>query len=123
MAKASKSDRSKYGLSGGPIPCTRLMVRELEHVFVPGEVAHACLAINDVEGTFTAFNLYGPDDNRRTGSGFDAEGMTHDLPEAGSDKWKKWSKKGYEFTKDIEKFQVLKVIATKPKPAEPAATK
>lgn len=117
MTKANKADRSKYGISGVAIPCTRLMVRELDHEFVPGETAHACLAINDVEGTFTAFNLYGPNDARRTGPGFDAEGMTHDLPEAGNAKWKKWSKKGYEFTKDIAKFQVLQVIA---KPATAA---
>ncbi len=118
MAK-SKADRRKYGLAGGPIPATRLMVRELDHDF--GTPAHACLAINDVEGTFTSFNSYGPAGDKHLGRNYDAEGMTHPLPAEGDEKWKKWNKKGYEPAKSPAEWDVVTMV--KPKVAAPATAK
>jgi len=121
-----KQTRRKYGLSECRIPASRLLFRELEHDF--GTPAHACLAINDAEGTFTSFNAYGPAGDKHLGRNYDAEGMTHDLPAEGDEKWKKWNKKGYEFAKPEEaaEFDVVEIIGgqtpkvTKP---QPAATK
>ncbi|MBT7402109.1 MAG: hypothetical protein HN774_13145 [Bacteroidetes Order II. Incertae sedis bacterium] len=106
-----KETRRKFGLSGAQIPATRLLVRELDHDF--GTPAHACLAINDSEGTFTSFNSYGPAGDKRLGRNYDAEGMTHPLPAEGDEKWKKWNKRGYEPAKKAADWDVVKMTAPK----------
>ena len=93
----------------------------MDHEFTPGETAHTCFAINDAEGTMTSFNVYGAPGDRFLGKGYDAEGMTYDLPAPGDEKWKKWRKKGYEF---VENADLLGGVVTlelakvaKPEPA------
>ena len=134
-AKMSKKDkRVKLGLSGEVIQCDELPVRELDHDF--GTPAHAALAIDRKEGTFTSFNCYGDKGNVRLGRNYDAEGMTHPLPAEGDEKWKKWNKKGYAlvgskeqnseqfgFTKaeDFDVIAIRKAEAKAPAAKAPAA--
>ena len=113
------ADRKKFGITGKPILATRVLARDLDHDF--GKPAQAVLAINDVAGTFTSANVYGGD----LGKNYDPQEMTHPLPEAGSDKWKKWAKKGYKPGK-VSDFAVLaspKAKAGKSKAADKAAAK
>ena len=92
MAKLSKEDRKRFGLAEGPIGATRLLARAMDHDF-GGKPAHAIICLNDVEGTFTAANVYGGNMGER----YDPSAYTHPLPAAGDSKWKEWKKKGYEF--------------------------
>lgn len=104
-AKPSKANRQKFGLSGKPIPATRVLQRELEHDF--GKPSFAIIAIDDKAGTFTAANVYGGD----LGRNYDADSMTHPLPAEDSDKWKEWKKRGYE-EGNVEDFDVLTLVGT-----------
>ena len=128
MAETSKKRlRQKLGIAGLLVVCDELHVREMEHDF--GTPAHACLAIDRKNSTFTSFNAYGEKGDVHIGRNFDAVGMTHALPAPGDEKWKKWSKKGYAlvgskeqdsgqfgFT-DVANFDVVKVrVAEAPKP-------
>jgi hypothetical protein len=116
--QSKKQNRRKFGNAGGPLPCTRLLVRELDHVFVPGQVAHACLAVNDSEGTVVSFNAYGAADDRFLGKGYDLETMTYELPAPGDEKWKKWKKKGYEFVQDDAFLDGLVTLKLKAEPVK-----
>jgi len=108
----NKETRKKYGLSGQPIPATRCLAFEMDHDFkMP---AFAVLAINDAAGTFTSANVYGGN----LGKGYDGDTMTHPLPAADSESWKKWRKKGYEEV-PVATFDVL--VAIKPKGDKPKA--
>ena len=102
----SKSEnRKKFGVGGGRIPATRVLVMDLEHFQKQGIDGKALIAINDVEGTFTSANVY----DGNLGKNYDASGMTHPLPEAKSDKWKEWTKKGY-VAGSIADFDVLEAV-------------
>lgn len=91
--KIAKMDRKKYGVSGKPVVADRVLVKKMGHFAsqTPPQQAFALLAINTKAGTYTSVNQY----NGCTGTGYNAEGMTHPLPDAKSDKWKKWRKNGY----------------------------
>jgi len=110
MALTKAQMRKKYGLDGQPIKATRVLIRKLDYDF--GMPAHAILAINDQAGTFTAANVYGYTSDGHLGKNYDAEGMTHPLPEPSSDKWKKWRKRGYEEGR-VTDFDVLELLVTK----------
>jgi len=125
MAKelSKKDKRRKYGVSGQPIKATRVFARGMDHDF--GTPAHAVLAINDKDGTFTSVNLYGPCSDCRTGKGYDPEGMTHPLPSKDSDRWKTWRKRGYGVV-PVDQFDVIepiKVEAVETKTVEAKAEK
>lgn len=107
MAKEmSKSERrKKFGVNGGTIPATRVLVMDLEHFQKQGIDGKALIAINDREGTFTSANVY----DGNLGKNYDAAGMTHPLPDAKSDKWKEWTKKGY-VAGNVSDFDVLEAI-------------
>ena len=107
MAKElSKGElRRKFGTSGKAIPATRVLVMPLDHFVDKGIDGKALMAINDLEGTVTSANVY----DGNLGKNYDAEGMTHNLPDAKSDKWKAWKKKGYLPGK-VEDFDVLELI-------------
>ena len=107
MPELTKKElRKKFGLAGGPLKATRVLQRELEHDF--GKPAHAIIAIDDVEGTFTAANVYGGNMGER----YDPSAYTHTLPSKDSDKWKEWKKKGYEFG-NVEDWDVLELRVPK----------
>jgi len=124
---SKKRLRQKLGIAGEKLVCDELLVREMEHDF--GTPAHACLAIDRKNGKFTSFNTYGEKGDVHIGRNFDAEGMTHDLPAEGDEKWKKWSKKGYALVgeQDSEQFGFTDVadfdVVEVRKAAAPAPTK
>ena len=123
MAELTKAQlRKKYGQSLKPIEADRVMAFRMAHDF-GGVPAHAVLAINTKAQTFTSVNVYGEPGDCHTGKGYDAEGMTHPLPPEGDEKWKKWSKKGYEDV-PVDRFDVIKPIkapAAKKEKAEATA--
>ena len=110
---AKSQDRRKFGVSGGPIPASRVLVMDLEHFQKQGIDGKSILAINDLEGTFTSANVY----DGHLGKNYDAAGMTHPLPDSKSDKWKEWAKKGY-VEGDVADFDVLTPVGV----AQPQTT-
>ena len=111
---SKKETRRKFGLAAGPIKATRVLQMELDHDF--GVPAHSLISIDDEEGTFTSMNVYGGN----LGRNYDPEGMTHPLPAPDSDKWKTWTKKGYEVGK-VSDWDVLELV--KPPVAKPEVAK
>ena len=85
-------NRAKMGHLDAAIPCTRLLVKKMDHNFT-GKTGLALLAINDNTGKYTSVNVYGTEaDGWNAGKNYSPEHMTHDLPKAGDDKWKTWAK-------------------------------
>ena len=110
--------RKLFGVSGQPIEATRVLEMTLEHFKTQGIDGKALIVINDVAGKFTSVNTY----DGNAGKGYDSSEMTHPLPEATSDKWKIWKKKGYVEGK-VADHKVLKAIpVSKAKSAPAAAT-
>lgn len=107
----SKSLRQKFGVSEKAIPATRVLVKGLDSSKFNGQESQAILAINDQTGTFTAANVYGGN----LGKSFNAAHYTHDLPVAGSAKWKEWAKRGY-VEGNLADFDVLEWPPSPPRP-------
>jgi len=107
--KLSKKElRKKFGgLLGAdgnpqPMPCTRLLGREMDHDF--GCFSVALMVIDDNGGTATGMNSYGGN----VGKGYDPDAYRNPLPPEGGDKWKAWKKRGYEdWTDRIGQFPQL----------------
>jgi len=115
MAKLSKKElRKKFGQAGGPLPATRVLVKPMDHDF--GVPSFSILAIDDKAGTITGANVYGGN----MGKGYDPDAYRHPLPEAGSDSWKKYRKRGYEEgkVKDWDVLVQVEVKSSKPQTAK-----
>jgi hypothetical protein len=104
----SKQTRQKFGISGDPIPATSVLVKEMDASQFGDKASYALIAINEVEGTFTAANVYGGN----LGRNYDPSAYTHDLPSEGErEAWDKTkAKKGYE-PGNVEDFDVLVAVA------------
>ena len=88
------AQRRKYGFEGAPLTATRVLVKEMPGTF-GGHVAHALLAIDDVNGTITSCNVYGGKEDQHLGEKYNRAEMTRPLPAKGDSKWKKYASKGY----------------------------
>jgi hypothetical protein len=98
---SKSATRHKFGVTGSPIPATRVLVKSMDASHFQME-ASALIIINDQAGTFTAANVYGGN----LGRGYDPSDYTHPLPQSGDEKWKTWRKRGYEEGK-VQDFDVL----------------
>ena len=97
---SKKELRNKFGVSCEAIPATRVLVKGMDHDF--GVESHSLIIIDDQSKTFTAANVYGGN----CGKGYDPANYRHPLPEASSEKWKIWRKKGY-VEGNVADFDVL----------------
>ena len=113
-AKSTKESRKKFGHADGPLPCTRLMARDLGHNFTGIQDANAVLIIDDVHGTITGANVY----DANFGAGYDPKNYASALPEPGSDRWKKYAKKGYTEVEDLTDERFASLIDVLEMPAE-----
>jgi hypothetical protein len=106
--------RKKYGQTGMPIFGDRVLCKRMSHDF--GTPAHSLLVIDTKAGTYTSVNVYGEPSDCHTGRGYDPEGMTHPLPPTGDEKWKKWTKDGYEDV-PVDRFDIV-AFAAEEQPTE-----
>ena len=112
----NKELRKKFGHADGPMPCTRLLGFTQEHNFTVPTVT--VMILDDVHGTATGANVYGSN----LGKGYTPEAYAMALPPEGDEKWKKWSKKGYEdWTHRIGEFDVLEDLRKAEVQPEPKA--
>ena len=97
--------RKKFGCTGEPIKATRVLVKPLDSSHFAGKKADAILAINDVDGTVTAANVYGG----CLGEKYNAKHYVHPLPAKDSGKWADWTSRGYK-AGEVSDFDVLAEI-------------
>ena len=98
----ANANRLKFGLAGGALPATRVLVKPLDASKFAGKPSFCLMVIDEVHGTATGANVYGGN----LGAGYDPSKYAQPLPAKGSDKWKQWSKKGYE-EGNVADFDVL----------------
>ena len=114
--KTTKSERAKFGLADGPLPCTHLLAMAMDSSKFSGMAAHAILILDEVHGTYTGANVYGGN----FGKNYDPQYYTHTLPSKDSDKRKEWTKKGYSpVALDDPRFAGL-IVDVNPKAETPA---
>lgn len=107
------ANRKKFGMAGGALPATRVLVKEMDSTKFAGMKSFTLMVIDEVHGTATGANVYGGN----LGAGYDPSKYTQPLPPKGDQKWKDWAKKGYEEGK-VADFDVLVDITGMEKEAE-----
>ena len=103
MNTPSKEDRLKHGITGKPIPCTRVLFKEMDRTKFAGKESFALLALNEVDGTYTGVNVYAG----RTGANYDPSKYTHPLPKDVDAFVKEKCGKGYSADAAVGDFEAL----------------
>jgi len=96
LPRISKELRAKFGITGVPLQGTRALAKEMDASKFSG-AALAVIILNDVDGTYTAANIYfAGTPQQKFGEGYDPSRYgPYPIPGADSERWKKWRKKGY----------------------------